>query len=138
MTHWHHHPALATQAMPDLHPGSPYPNAANPGRVLAPHPNDLLALGKLGAVVGLCGAGAQSLRRLRDEQITGGEALFRTLRTGVAAGLATATAGLVASQFRSPLAALAATLVTGTAVMYVLASQTPDLPAPQPNAGEDA
>lgn len=90
---------------------------------------NLLELGKLGTLVGLCGAGANNLRRLRREDIEPAKALADTLRVGVASGLATATAGLVASAFRpSPLLALAATLVTGTAVMYAL-NQESDAPA---------
>lgn len=138
----HHYP-LAPYAgvWPSPHQGLPYRTPASPldpGRALVPRANDLMALGKLGAVIGLCGAGAASLRRLQADQITGAEALFHTLRTGVAAGLATATAGLVASQFRSPLASLVATVATGTAMMYVLGGETPDQLAPQRTVGEDA
>jgi hypothetical protein len=77
-------------------------------------------LGKLGAIVGLCGAGAANLRRLQREEISGGEALVGTLKTGVASGIATATASLAGSQFRSSLLSWVATLATGTAVMYAL------------------
>jgi hypothetical protein len=58
-------------------------------------------LGKLGAIVGL-------------------EALVGTFKTGVASGIATATASLAGSQFRSSLLSWVATLATGTAVMYAL------------------
>ena len=96
---------------------------------LSPAASNLVELGKLGAVVGLCGAGAHNLRRLRREEIEPARALADTLRVGVASGLATATAGLVASAFRpSSLLALAATLATGTAVMYAL-NQKSDAPA---------
>lgn len=89
----------------------------------------LLEFGKFGAVVGLCGAGARNLQRLRRDEIEAGRALADTLRVGVASGLATATAGLVASVFRSSsLLALAATLATGTAVMYALNRES-DAPA---------
>lgn len=108
--------------------------AAHQRQSNVPNTNSFLELGKLGAVVGLCGAGAANLRRLQADEVSRGEALFDTLRTGVAAGLATATAGLVANQFRSPTLSLLATLVAGTAVMYVLdteasAKATPDTPA---------
>lgn len=122
------------QGLPYRTPGSPL----DPGRALVTRANDLMALGKLGTVIGLCGAGAASLRRLQADQITGAEALFHALCTGVAAGLATATAGLVASQFRSPLVSLFATVATGTAMMYVLGGEPPELRAPQRTVGEDA
>lgn len=84
-----------------------------------------LEMGKVGAVVGLCGAGAVNLRRLRQGQITATDAAVDTLRAGMASGLATAAAMLVANQFRSPALALLATVATGTAVMYSLnAEQT--------------
>jgi hypothetical protein len=96
-------------------------------RGLSPASADLVELGKLGAVVGLCGAGAHNLWRLHREEIDAATALTDTLRVGLASGLATATAGLAASAFRpSSLLALAATLVTGTAVMYALAQTPPD------------
>jgi len=96
---------------------------------LSPNASSLVELGKLGAVVGLCGAGAHNLRRLRRDEIEPGKALADTLRVGVVSGLATATAGLVASALRpSSLLALAATLATGTAVMYAL-NQESDAPA---------
>lgn len=88
----------------------------NPGPPLG----NAVELGKFGAVVGLCGAGAANLHRLQAEQITPGEAIVDSLRTGAAAGLATAAASLVAGQFRSGTLSLAATLVTGAAVMYLL------------------
>lgn len=104
----------------------------------ASYPNSYLELGKLGAVVGLCGAGAANLRRLQADQVTRGEALFDTLRSGVAAGLATATAGFVANQFRSPTVSLLATIATGTAVMYVLNTETTEKAAPDIPAGDQA
>jgi hypothetical protein len=90
----------------------------------APGPavNHAVELGKFGAVVGLCGAGAANLRRLQEDRITRGEAVVDTLRMGAAAGVATAAATMVASQFRSGVLSLAATLVTGGAVMYLLQS----------------
>lgn len=79
-----------------------------------------VALGKIGATVGLCGAAAANLRRLGNDEISRGEAAVDSLRTGLAAGLATAAAGYVASRFQSPVAVFAATVLTGTAAMYLL------------------
>ena len=93
---------------------------ARPDQYPYSNQNNLVELGKLGAIVGLCGAGATNLHRIRREEISGGEALVDTLKTGVAAGVATATAGLVARQFSSSPLSLVATLATGTAVMYML------------------
>jgi LytS/YehU family sensor histidine kinase len=84
------------------------------------HPNTLFEMAKLGTVIGLTGAGAANLHRLQQGEVEAGDAALNTVRTGVASGLATAAATLVASQFRSPTLALAATLVTGTAAMYAL------------------
>ncbi len=63
-------------------------------------PSDLVEMGKLGAIVGLCGAGAQNLKRIGREEIEPAAALADTLRVGVASGLATAAAALVAGAFR--------------------------------------
>jgi hypothetical protein len=90
-----------------------------------PHPGTTYwELGKLGAVMGVCGAGASNLRRLQRAEINPGQALAHTLRAGVASGVATATAGLAGGQFRSSLVSLAATVAAGTAVMYVLSSES--------------
>ncbi len=105
------------------YPQQAYPLAPYQRPSSVPYTNRYLELGKLGALVGLCGAGAANLRRLEADQVTRGEALFDTLRTGVAAGLATATAGFVADQFRSPAISLLATLATGTAMMYIQSTE---------------
>lgn len=86
-------------------------------------------MARLGAVVGATGAAAANLHRLQQREVSGAEAAMNTARVGVASGLATVAATLVARQFRSPTLALAATLVTGTAAMYALNS-----PAPRPHA----
>ncbi|WP_462322491.1 hypothetical protein [Halochromatium sp.] len=86
------------------------------------NPSALFQMAKLGTVIGLTGAGAANLHRLQHGEVSSSEAALNTLRTGVASGVATAAATLVASQFRSPTLALAATLVTGTATMYALNS----------------
>ncbi len=92
-------------------------------------PSGLVEMGKLGALVGLCGAGADNLRRVRREEIEPAAALAETLRVGLAAGLATATAALVASPLRpSPPLSLIATLATGTAVMYALSQESTAIP----------
>lgn len=83
-------------------------------------PNGLFEMAKLGTIIGLTGAGAANLHRLRQGEVEAGEATLNTLRAGVASGVATAAATLVASQFRNAPLALAATLVTGTATMYAL------------------
>lgn len=102
-------------------------------------PNSLLQMAKLGAVVGLAGAGAANLHRLQQGEIDTGQAALSTLRVGVASGLATAAATMVASHFRSPTLALAATLVTGTATMYALnapTSSAADQDEPEPTAAD--
>ncbi|WP_200348049.1 magnetosome protein MamC [Halochromatium glycolicum] len=104
----------------DLSP-SGSPSGSPAVRTVAPsHPNALFEMAKLGTVIGLTGAGAANLHRLQQGEVEAGDAALSTVRTGVASGLATAAATLVASQFRSPTLALAATLVTGTAAMYAL------------------
>lgn len=79
--------------------------------------------GRFGAVVGLCGAGAVNLRRVQADALGRREAAIDTLRTGVAAGVATAGATLVASQFRGSVLPLLATLATGTALMYAFTAR---------------
>ena len=93
-----------------------------------------LELGKLGAVVGLCGSGAANLHRLQAGTVDQRGAALDTLRGGAFAGLATAAAALVAANFRSELLSLAATLATGTAVAYALTAD----PAPKPAGETDA
>lgn len=99
---------------PQLHPTMP------PYQPPASTINPYWELGKLGAVMGVCGAGAANLRRLQRAEISPSEALVHTLRAGVASGMATATAGLAGHQFRSSMVSLAATVTAGTAVMYML------------------
>lgn len=114
-----------------------YPVSTYP-RGLSHASPSLVELGKLGAVVGLCGAGAHNLRRLRRNEIAPGTALTNTLGVGIASGLATASAGLVASAFRpSSLLSLAATLATGTAVMYALGQATETLESTARTSGDD-
>lgn len=100
-----------------------YPMAPKPVP-LSPASASYVEMGKIGAVVGLCGAGAGNIRRVRNHEIGSGEAVVDTIRTGVASGLATAAATMAAGQFRSSTLSLLATLATGTAVMYALSAET--------------
>lgn len=96
------------------------------GAAVGPFGN-VVEMGKLGAVVGLCGAGAASLHRLQAGELDTRDALLETLRGGAVAGVATAAATLVGARVGSGLLSLAATLATGTAVAYALtAESTPD------------
>ncbi|NBC47552.1 MAG: hypothetical protein GVY22_06095 [Gammaproteobacteria bacterium] len=110
--YWYQPAAVGANVSPS---GSPSVRPAAPT-----HPNALFEMAKLGTVIGLTGAGAANLHRLQQGEVEAGDAALNTVRTGVASGIATAAATLVASQFRSPTLALAATLVTGTAAMYAL------------------
>jgi hypothetical protein len=84
-----------------------------------------LEVAKFGAVVGLCGAGAHNLHRLRRHEIELGAALAATVRGALVSGLAAGTAGLVAGAFRpSPMLSLLATIATGTAVAYALTQES--------------
>lgn len=111
-----------------MQPYYPMTQEPYPGMVAyqppVPNTSTYWELGKLGAVVGVCGAGATNLRRLQRAEISTGEALVHTLQAGVASGMATATAGLAGSQFRSSLVSLVATVAAGTAVMYVLSGES--------------
>ena len=119
------------------YPSGPYAGSYPAGPYAAPQyapygypaPNTSLAMGKVGAVVGVCGAGALNLHRLQRHEVTGGEAMVDTLRAGVVAGLAAASASYVASQFRTPTLSLLATLATGTAVAYALSGEGRKKPA---------
>lgn len=102
-----------------------------------PATSSYLELGRLGATVGLCGAAADNLRRVQNGEIVGTEAVFDSLRTGVAAGLATAAAGYVANQFRSPTTSLAATLIAGTAAMYFLNTKSESQPTGSQPEGDE-
>lgn len=84
----------------------------------------LLDAGKTGAVVGAAGAAAMNLHRMRRNGTSVRTALRSTVQAGVNAGIATAAATAVGRMFgHNPALALAATLTTGTAVMYVLSSR---------------
>jgi hypothetical protein len=86
--------------------------------------NLLLNAAKTGAVVGATGAAAMNLHRIRRAEIDWQQALGNTIKVGFTAGVATAAAAAVGQMFtRRPLLSLAATLATGTAVMYALNDQ---------------
>lgn len=93
---------------------------------LTPTASNYVEMGKVGAVVGLCGAGAANLRRLQRDEINRGDALVNTVRAGVSAGLATAAATAVANRFQNSTLSLLATIATGTAVMYALGAESGD------------
>jgi hypothetical protein len=83
--------------------------------------NLLMNAAKTGAMVGASGAAAYNLHRMRNEGITWQEAAMNTAKVGFTAGVATAAATAVGHMFsRHPALSLAATLATGTAVMYAL------------------
>jgi len=106
-------------------PGTPVPyyHSHSTSYASVPNAGALWEAGKFGAVVGLCGAGAVNLHRLQADELSRREATIDTLRTGVAAGVATAAATLVASQFRGSVLPLLATLATGTALMYAFTAR---------------
>lgn len=88
------------------------------------HPSEwhtLLAAGKTGAIVGTAGAAAVNLHRMQREESSWQTALRNTAQAGLHAGIATAAA-TAAGRMAGPnrILALAATLATGTAVMYTL------------------
>lgn len=81
----------------------------------------LMNAAKFGAVVGAAGAAAYNIRRMREEGLGWQQATLDTAKVALGAGAATAAATAVGSLFqRQPLLGLAATLATGTAVMYVI------------------
>lgn len=106
-----HHPH------PIAHFAGPYP----PGSV---HPTDwqvLVDAAKTGAIVGTAGAAALNLHRMQREGISWQAALRGTAEAGLYAGIATAVATAVGRMAGpNPLLTLAATLTTGTALMYAL------------------
>jgi predicted deacylase len=83
--------------------------------------NLLMNAAKTGAMIGATGAAAVNLHRMRNDQVNWQQALTQTVKVGLSAGAATAAATAVGRIFSHQRAlSLAATLVTGTAVMYVL------------------
>lgn len=84
----------------------------------------LMDAARTGAIVGIAGAAAMNLHRMQREGIPWQAALRSTTEAGLYAGIATAAATAVGRMAgRNPLLTLAATLTTGTAVMYALTSR---------------
>ena len=112
------------------HPMQPY--AANPQPVdpaMQQHQdmNLLLNAAKTGALIGATGAAAMNLHHMRNDGMSWQQAATNTVKVGVTAGVATAAATAVGRMFtRHPALSLAATLVTGTAVMYALNDNKPE------------
>lgn len=143
--------AYPTAAYPTGAPRQPHADPyADPyaGSGLSPQPaykpygvglfGNVVEMGKFGAVVGLCGAGAASLHRLQAGEVDRRGALVDTLRGGAVAGVATAAATLVGSRVSNGWLSLAATLAAGTAVAYALtAESTPDTAVTAADAAAD-
>ncbi|MFP4209225.1 MAG: hypothetical protein ACLFSC_11245 [Wenzhouxiangella sp.] len=77
-------------------------------------------MARIGAIAGLCGAGARNIYRLRNDEIDRAQAVVNTLKGSATAGLAAGAASLVAGQFRTPLISTLAGIAAGTAVIYGL------------------
>lgn len=106
-------------------PGCPYSGNYYPvqtvQRLRQPDVGVLLDAAKTGVIVGSAGAAAANLLRMRQQEIVWQQALSNTLKTGLSVGVATTAATAVGQVFaQKPLLSLAATLLTGTAVMYAL------------------
>ena len=105
------------------YPMQPYspPNPADPAQQQQQDINLLMNAAKTGAVVGATGAAAMNLHHIRNNGMSWQDAATNTVKAGFTAGVATAAATAVGRMFvRNPTLSLAATLVAGTAVMYVL------------------
>lgn len=77
-------------------------------------------MARIGAVAGLCGAGARNIYRLRNDEIDPAQAVINTLKASATSGLAAGAASVVSSQFRTPLVSVLAGIAAGTAVIYGL------------------
>lgn len=83
--------------------------------------NLLLNAAKTGAIIGGSGAAAMQLHRYHREGIAWQEAATGTLKGALQVGVAATAATAVGRMFGNNTAlSLAATLLTGTAVMYVM------------------
>ncbi len=105
------------------YPMQPYnpPNPIDPAQQQQQDMNLLMNAAKTGAVVGVTGAAAMNLHRMRNDGLSWQAAATNTVKAGFTAGVATAAATAVGRMFvRHPALSLAATLAAGTAVMYVL------------------
>jgi hypothetical protein len=109
----HHLNQFPVHVEPWTHPYSPYRSEWQM----------LLEAGKTGAMLGTAGAAAMNLHRMQRDGITWQAALLSTAQAGVYAGIATAAATAVGRMAgHNPTLSLAASLATGTAVMYALTS----------------
>lgn len=82
--------------------------------------NLLMNAATTGAVIGGTGAAAMQLRRYQQGQATWQDAARGTLKGALQVSVAATAATAVGRMFNNPALSLAATLATGTAVMYVL------------------
>lgn len=98
----------------------------HPGPVQSPDAQQhelsmLMDAAKTGAIIGATGAAAMQLHRHHQEGISLREGVQGTVKGALHVGLAATAATAVGQLFRNSSAlSLAATLATGTAVMYVL------------------
>lgn len=113
MTHYYYGTAMQ--------PYATYPQQVDPNQQQHQDMNLLLNAARTGAMVGATGAAAMNLHQVRNDGMGWQQAATNTIKVGVTAGVATAAATAVGRMFvRHPALSLAATLVTGTAVMYAL------------------
>lgn len=110
MNHYYQYPPQSLPA-----PQTPY---------YAPAPmmtSQLLDAAKTGMMIGGAGTAAMQIYRYQQQQVTLQEAVTETVRGGVYTGLAASAAVAAGSMFKQnkPLS-LAASVLAGTAVMYML------------------
>lgn len=90
--------------------------------------DQLLSAAKNGAIIGGVGAAAINLHHMRNDGMDWKQAAANTVRSSFNAGVATAGASAVGRMFvRQPALSLAATLIAGTAMMYVLSEPKQEL-----------
>jgi hypothetical protein len=83
-------------------------------------PHNPYEMARIGAIAGLCGAGARNIYRVRKGEIDRAEAVVNTAKLAAVSGLAAGAAAMVSTQFRTPLISALAGIATGTAVVYGL------------------
>ena len=83
-------------------------------------PHNPYEMARIGAIAGLCGAGARNIYRVRQGEIDRAEAVVNTVKLAAVSGLAAGASAMVSSQFRTPLVSALAGIATGTAVVYGL------------------
>jgi hypothetical protein len=114
MSHYHY-------SNPMMLPYAAQPQPNDPVMQQHQDMNLLMNAAKTGAIIGATGAAAMNLHQMRTDGMSWQQAASNTVKVGVSAGVATAAATAVGRMFaRHPALSLAATLVTGTAVMYAL------------------